>query len=163
MKKWLRLLQPGRFEDLVAMNALYRPGPMDFIPDFIARKHGTRFAYPHPCLEPVLANTYGIMVYQEQVMRIASDIGGFTLAKADLMRRAMGKKDKKIMDDLKAEFIDGAIEAGLKETGAEFIDHVKRAAKNVQRYILVLPLPILFILYILLDPIRRFVCHAPHA
>jgi DNA polymerase-3 subunit alpha len=109
MQDWLRKLKPNSISDLTAMNALYRPGPMENIGDFIKRKHGlAKIEYLHPKLEETLKETYGVIVYQEQVMRIASDIGGFTLAKADLMRRAMGKKDKKIMEDLKAEFIDGA-------------------------------------------------------
>jgi DNA polymerase-3 subunit alpha len=109
MQDWLRKLRPNSISDLTAMNALYRPGPMENIGDFIKRKHGqAKIEYLHPKLEDTLRETYGVIVYQEQVMRIASDVGGFSLAKADLMRRAMGKKDKKIMEDLKAEFIDGA-------------------------------------------------------
>lgn len=109
MADWLRKLKPNSISDLTAMNALYRPGPMENIGDFIKRKHGlAKIEYLHPKMEPILKETYGVIVYQEQVMRIASDIAGFTLAKADLMRRAMGKKDKKIMEDLKAEFIEGA-------------------------------------------------------
>ncbi|HXX62193.1 MAG TPA: DNA polymerase III subunit alpha [Bacteroidota bacterium] len=109
MADWLRKLKPTTLSDLVAMNALYRPGPMEMIGDFIARKHGTQqITYIHPKLEPILKETYGIIVYQEQVMKIASDIAGFTLAKADLMRRAMGKKDKALMSAMKKEFVDGA-------------------------------------------------------
>jgi DNA polymerase-3 subunit alpha len=112
MQDWLRKLKPNSISDLTAMNALYRPGPMENIGDFIKRKHGqARIEYLHPKMEPILKETYGVIVYQEQVMRIASEIGGFTLAKSDLMRRAMGKKDKKIMEGLKAEFIDGAQKA----------------------------------------------------
>ncbi len=109
MQDWLRKLKPNSISDLTAMNALYRPGPMENIGDFIKRKHGqSKIEYLHPKLEETLKETYGVIVYQEQVMRIASEIGGFTLAKADLMRRSMGKKDKKIMDELKTEFIEGA-------------------------------------------------------
>lgn len=109
MQDWLRKLKPNSISDLTAMNALYRPGPMENIGDFIKRKHGfAKIEYLHPKLEETLKETYGVIVYQEQVMRIASDVGGFTLAKADLMRRAMGKKDKKSMEGLKAEFIEGA-------------------------------------------------------
>jgi len=109
MQDWLRKLKPNSISDLTAMNALYRPGPMENIGDFIKRKHGqAKIEYLHPKMEPILKETYGVIVYQEQVMRIASEIAGFTLAKSDLMRRAMGKKDKKIMEGLKAEFIEGA-------------------------------------------------------
>lgn len=112
MQDWLRKLKPNSISDLTAMNALYRPGPMENIGDFIKRKHGqAKIEYLHPKMEPILKETYGVIVYQEQVMRIASDIAGFTLAKSDLMRRAMGKKDKKIMEGLKAEFIEGAQKA----------------------------------------------------
>jgi DNA polymerase-3 subunit alpha len=95
MRKYLRELKPTDIEDLIAMNALYRPGPMDYIPSFCNRKHGVeKVEYPHPLLEPVLKATYGIMVYQEQIMQCAQIIGGYTLGGADLLRRAMGKKDK---------------------------------------------------------------------
>ena len=100
MRDWLRKLKPTCISDLVAMNALYRPGPMEMIGDFIARKHGSqKISSLHPKLEPILKETYGVIVYQEQVMKIASEVAGFTLAKADLMRRAMGKKDAKAMAD----------------------------------------------------------------
>ncbi|MCG2716683.1 MAG: DNA polymerase III subunit alpha [Candidatus Marinimicrobia bacterium] len=109
MREYLKKLKPSSIDDLIAMNALYRPGPMDMIDDFIARKQGKKqITYPHPSLEPVLKDTYGIIVYQEQVMQIVSVIGGFSLAKADLMRRAMGKKQKGTMTELKREFIEGA-------------------------------------------------------
>ena len=108
MKDTLVKAKPDCLEDLIALNALYRPGPMDFIPDFIARKHGTRFEYPHPCLEPVLAKTYGIMVYQEQVMQTAQVAAGYSLGGADLLRRAMGKKKKEEMDQQRAVFVEGA-------------------------------------------------------
>ncbi len=109
MQDWLRKLRPTSISDLVAMNALYRPGPMENIGDFIKRKHGQqKIEYLHPRLEETLKETYGVIVYQEQVMRIASDIAGFTLAEADLMRRAMGKKDKAAMAGQKNKFIEGA-------------------------------------------------------
>ncbi|SVB34181.1 uncharacterized protein METZ01_LOCUS187035, partial [marine metagenome] len=109
MREFLKKLKPTVIEDLIAMNALYRPGPMDNIDDFIARKHGKKkIDYPHPEMEPILEETYGIIVYQEQVMQIAHEIAGFTLAEADIMRRAMGKKIKKLMDELKVKFIEGA-------------------------------------------------------
>ena len=109
MQDWLRKLRPTTISDLVAMNALYRPGPMENIGDFIKRKHGQqKIEYLHPKLEETLRETYGVIVYQEQVMRIASDIAGYTLAEADLMRRAMGKKDKAAMAAQKTKFVDGA-------------------------------------------------------
>ncbi len=122
MREFLKKLKPTVIEDLVAMNALYRPGPMDNIDDFIARKHGTkRINYPHPLMEPILKETYGIIVYQEQVMQIANEIAGFTLAEADIMRRAMGKKIKSLMDELAIKFVAGAEEKGIKKRKAEEI------------------------------------------
>lgn len=110
MKKHLRALQPNRFEDLVAMNALYRPGPMEYIPSFIARKHGREeIAYDHPMMEPYLKDTYGITVYQEQVMLQSRALGGFTRGDSDSLRKAMGKKIMAMMDKLKTKFIDGCL------------------------------------------------------
>lgn len=131
MQDWLRKLKPNSISDLTAMNALYRPGPMENIGDFIKRKHGqAKIEYLHPKLAETLKETYGVIVYQEQVMRIASDIGGFTLAKADLMRRAMGKKDKKIMEGLKAEFINGAQSANnlSAKLAGEIFDLIEKFA-----------------------------------
>jgi DNA polymerase-3 subunit alpha len=130
MADWLRKLKPTSILDLVAMNALYRPGPMEMIGDFIARKHGTqKITYVHPKLESILNETYGIIVYQEQVMKIASEIAGFTLAKADLMRRAMGKKDKVLMAAMKKEFIDGAAALGTaKALAGEIFDLIEKFA-----------------------------------
>ena len=130
MADWLRKLKPTTISDLVAMNALYRPGPMEMIGDFIARKHGTqKITYIHPKLESILNETYGIIVYQEQVMKIASEIAGFTLAKADLMRRAMGKKDKVLMAAMKKEFIDGAAALGTaKALAGEIFDLIEKFA-----------------------------------
>ena len=109
MREFLKKLKPTVIEDLIAMNALYRPGPMNNIDDFIRRKHGkTKIHYLHPSMEDILKETYGIIVYQEQVMQIANEVAGFSLAEADIMRRAMGKKIKKLMDELKIKFIDGA-------------------------------------------------------
>lgn len=109
MQMYLRQLKPTNIEDLIAMNALYRPGPMDFIPLFIDRKHGREpVEYPHPLLEPILKNTYGIMVYQEQIMQTAQIIAGYTLGGADLLRRAMGKKDKEKMAKERDKFVQGA-------------------------------------------------------
>ena len=109
MRKWLPQLKPTDIHDLIAMNALYRPGPMQFIPNFIARKHGKeKIEYPHPLLEDILKTTYGIMVYQEQIMQTAQIIAGYTLAQADLLRRAMGKKKVDEMAKHRSIFIEGA-------------------------------------------------------
>lgn len=109
MRKYLQELKPTSLEDLIAMNALFRPGPMDFIPNFINRKHGReKVEYPHELLEPILKNSYGIMVYQEQIMQAAQIIAGFSLGKADILRRAMGKKKMDVMKSMQEEFIQGA-------------------------------------------------------
>ncbi|MGH7496184.1 MAG: DNA polymerase III subunit alpha [bacterium] len=114
MREYLKKLKPQCLEDLIAMNALYRPGPMDMIDDFIARKHGTKkIEYLHPLLEPVLKETYGVIVYQEQVMRIASELAGFTLGGADLLRRAMGKKNVELMAEQRKKFIEGCKERNI--------------------------------------------------
>ncbi|MBN2524657.1 MAG: DNA polymerase III subunit alpha [Bacteroidales bacterium] len=116
MKKHLRALKPNRFEDLVAMNALYRPGPMDYIPKFIARKQGReRIEYDLPEMEEYLKDTYGITVYQEQVMLLSQKLAGFTKGMADSLRKAMGKKIKSMMDDLKEKFVEGCQKNGYKE------------------------------------------------
>ncbi len=110
MKKHLRNLKPSRFEDLVAMNALYRPGPMEYIPDFIARKHGQQeVVYDHPLMEKYLNGSYGITVFQEQVMLLSRELGGFTRGDSDSLRKAMGKKIIAMMDKLKVKFIDGCL------------------------------------------------------
>lgn len=122
MRAHLRNLKPTQLEDLIAMNALYRPGPMDFIPNFIDRKHGReKVEYPHPWLEDILKPTYGIMVYQEQIMQTAQIIGGFSLGKADILRRAMGKKKMDVMQSMKEEFIAGAQEKDIDKNKAEEI------------------------------------------
>jgi len=109
MREFLKKLKPTCIEDLIAMNALYRPGPMDNINDFIKRKKGKKtIDYMHPKLEPILKETHGIIVYQEQVMQIANQVAGFSLADADLMRRAMGKKDSSLMKRMEKDFIEGA-------------------------------------------------------
>ncbi|HLX13565.1 MAG TPA: DNA polymerase III subunit alpha, partial [Bacteroidota bacterium] len=130
MADWLRKLKPSAMSDLVAMNALYRPGPMENIGQFVNCKLGVeRIQYKHPALEPILKETYGVIVYQEQVIRIASEIAGFTLAKADLMRRAMGKKDKELMAKQKVEFIAGAIAKGfMKQVAGEIFDMIEKFA-----------------------------------
>ncbi len=120
MQDYLRKLQPSGLEDLIAMNALYRPGPMANIPDYIARKRGhQRPDYYHKDLEPILRETYGVIVYQEQVMQLAQVLAGFTLGGADLLRRAMGKKDEKKMKELKPKFVGGAKERGYDPAMAE--------------------------------------------
>ena len=119
MREWLRKLQPTSINDLIAMNALYRPGPMDLIPDYIDRKHGREdVAYPHPLLEDILEPTYGIPVYQEQVMKMAQVMGGYSLGQADLLRRAMGKKKQKEMDKQREVFVAGAADKGVDEQKA---------------------------------------------
>ena len=119
MREWMRKLKPTTLDDLIAMNALYRPGPMDLIPTYIARKHGLEpVEYPHPMLEGILAPTYGIPVYQEQVMQMAQVMGGYTLGGADLLRRAMGKKKQSEMDKQRVTFVEGAAEKGVPEKKA---------------------------------------------
>ena len=120
-------LHPTNFEDIVAVNALYRPGPMENIPHFTARKAGKeKITYPAPSLEKILGSTYGILVYQEQVMQLASVMAGFTLGEADLLRRAMSKKKKTTMEDMRTKFIAGATEHGYSAQVAhqvfEYID-----------------------------------------
>ncbi|PIE04300.1 MAG: DNA polymerase III subunit alpha [Spirochaetales bacterium] len=122
MQKILREAQPSSIEDLIALNALYRPGPMQFISQFVDARHGRRkIVYPHPDLEEVLKPTYGVIVYQEQVMKVAQIIGGFSLGKADILRRAMGKKKEKEMNKMEVEFIQGAKEKGYSEKLAKDI------------------------------------------
>jgi len=131
MRKHLRELKPTDIEDLIAMNALYRPGPMEFIPTFINRKHGREpIKYPHPLLEGILKDTNGIMVYQEQIMQTAQIMGGFSLGKADLLRRAMGKKKMKIMEEQKVVFIEGATKKGIdKKKSTEVFDVMTKFAQ----------------------------------
>jgi len=130
MKDALVQARPDRLDDLIALNALYRPGPMDFIPNFINRKHGReRVIYPHPSLEKVLANTYGIMIYQEQVMQTAQVAAGYSLGTADLLRRAMGKKKKEEMDQQRAVFVEGAGRNNIGEGQAnEIFDVMEKFA-----------------------------------
>ena len=113
MQKYLRELQPSTFEDLIAMNALYRPGPMDYIPDFVDRKHGRKpIVYDIPIMEKYLKDTYGITVYQEQVMLLSRLLGNFTRGESDTLRKAMGKKIKSKLDELKPKFIKGGQDNG---------------------------------------------------
>lgn len=116
MRKWLTELKPTSLDDLIAMNALYRPGPMDLIPQYILRKHGREdVSYPHQSLKPVLESTYGIPVFQEQVMQMAQIMGGYSLGAADLLRRAMGKKKKAEMEAHRKRFVQGAGEQDISE------------------------------------------------
>jgi DNA polymerase-3 subunit alpha len=111
MREWLRKLKPTEIDDLIAMNALYRPGPMENIPTYIARKHGREeVEYPHPMLEDILEPTYGIAVFQEQVMQMARKLAGFSLGEADILRRAMGKKKEKLMRKQREKFVEGCKE-----------------------------------------------------
>jgi len=122
MREALRNLRPERLEDVIAMVALYRPGPMEMIPDFINRKHGrAKLTYEHPLMEKYLQETHGIMVYQEQVMQIASEMAGFSMGEADILRRAMGKKDREMMAQQRAKFVQGAKARGISEKKAEKI------------------------------------------
>lgn len=122
MRRALKDAKPDRFEDLIALNALYRPGPMEMIPSFVARKHGQEeFSYPDPRTQPMLEETYGIMVYQEQVMQMAQIVGGYSLGGADLLRRAMGKKVPAEMAKHREIFREGAAKGGVGEKKADEI------------------------------------------
>ena len=121
MQGMLKDARPDRFEDIIALVALYRPGPMDLIPDFCKRKHGEAFDYPDPRTEGILSETYGIMVYQEQVMQMAQVIGGYSLGGADLLRRAMGKKKAEEMAKHRELFREGAAKNGLDQAKADEI------------------------------------------
>lgn len=129
MKKMLKEARPSKFEEIIAFVSLYRPGPMDLIPDFIHRMHGGEFEYLHPLLESVLEPTYGIMVYQEQVMQAAQFCAGYTLGGADLLRRAMGKKKVEEMVKQRATFIEGAAKKDIDEATANHIfDYMEKFA-----------------------------------
>ncbi|MEQ1766780.1 MAG: DNA polymerase III subunit alpha, partial [Methylotenera sp.] len=130
MKDMLKQAMPDCFEDIIALVALYRPGPMDLIPDFCRRKHGKqRVEYPHPLTEPILKETYGIAVYQEQVMQIAQVVAGYSLGGADLLRRAMGKKKQEEMDAQRKTFTEGAIKNNMTERQAtELFDLLEKFA-----------------------------------
>ena len=119
MRDVLRKMRPDRFEDIIALVALYRPGPMANIPSYISRKHGEEIVdYMHPKLKPVLEETYGIMIYQEQVQQAAQILAGYTLGGADLLRRAMGKKIKSEMDAQEEIFVQGAVKEGVGQETA---------------------------------------------
>ena len=126
MRETLRKAKPQRFEDLIALNALYRPGPLrgGVVDDFINRRHGkVEISYDLPELEPILSDSYGVIAYQEQVMRIASDLAGFTMAEADVLRKAMGKKDAKVMEAQRSRFVTGATERKIaKRTATRIFD-----------------------------------------
>ncbi len=127
MKRYLKELKPTQFEDIIAMVALYRPGPMELIPDYIARKHKKKkITYLHPKLEPILKDTYGVLIYQEQLMQIAQQLAGFTLAEADVLRKAVGKKIKSLLLEQEKKLIDGMIKNGID----------KKTAKKIWEWIL---------------------------
>ena len=130
IRRVLKKLKPTNLEDIAAVNALYRPGPMEQIDTFIKRKHGQEVVkYPHPILESILQSTYGVMVYQEQVMQVTSQMAGFTLGQADILRRAIGKKDAKVIETEKVHFIEGAIEKGIDVASAsEVYQYIERFA-----------------------------------
>lgn len=129
MKRMLKEARPSKFEEIIAFVSLYRPGPMDLIPDFIHRMHGGDFEYLHPLLEGVLEPTYGIMVYQEQVMQTAQICAGYTLGGADLLRRAMGKKKPEEMVKQRQIFLEGAAKKGIDESTANHIfDYMEKFA-----------------------------------
>ena len=122
MKRYLKSLKPTVLEDIIAMVALYRPGPMEFIPDFIAGKNGEKTVeYLHPSLEPILRHTYGIAIYQEQIMNIARDLAGFTYGQADVLRKAVGKKIKELLDQQEETMVKGMIKNGIEKNTAQKI------------------------------------------
>ncbi len=122
MKRYLKQLVPTELEDIIAMVSLYRPGPMEFIPDFVEGKHGRKkINYLHPRLEPILKNTYGIAIYQEQIMRIARDLAGFSYGQADVLRKAVGKKNKELLQEQEVAMINGMTKNGIDKKTAEKI------------------------------------------
>ncbi|MEZ4156936.1 MAG: DNA polymerase III subunit alpha [Candidatus Paceibacterota bacterium] len=122
MRRYLKELKPSEFEDIIAMVALYRPGPMELIPSYIARKHGKeQVKFIHPSLKPILGNTYGIGIYQEQMLRIAADLAGFSLAEADTLRKAIGKKIQELLDEQQEKLIKGLVANGIELKTAKAI------------------------------------------
>ena len=120
MRRVLKDMKPNSFEDVLSVVALYRPGPMEFIPQFIRAKHGlVEVDYPHANLKPILEDTYGIIVYQEQIMQIASVMAGFSLGQADLLRRAVSKKKREVLDEQRAAFVSGSLRMGYSEEDAK--------------------------------------------
>ena len=129
MQDLLMKLRPDRLEDLIAANALYRPGPMALIPDFIERKHGAKWDVPHPIMREILEETFGIMIYQEQVMRICNRLGGIPLRAAYGLIKAIGKKKLKVIADAKAQFVDGCVEKGMTDKqGNDIFDLIEKFA-----------------------------------
>ncbi len=131
MKKNMRKLKPDSLNDMITLNALYRPGPMEMIDEYIARKHGQKeIKYDHPLLEPILKSTYGIIIFQEQVMKIAQEAAGFSMGDADLLRRAMGDKDDVLMSQKKEQFVSGALENDVPErTATDIFNLIARFAE----------------------------------
>jgi len=126
MKRYLRDLKPTGFEDIIAMVALYRPGPMEWIPDYINGKHGKKVVYLHEKLAPILEKTYGVAIYQEQVMQIARDLAGFTMGQADILRKAMGKKIASLLAEQKEKFVEGCVKNGIyKELGEKVFSFIE--------------------------------------
>lgn len=127
MKRYLRELKPTELEDIIAMVALYRPGPMEWIPDYINGKHARKqLVYLHPKLEPILKKTYGVAIYQEQVMQMARDLAGFTMGQADVLRKAMGKKIVKLLEEQKQKFIEGCVASNINaELGAKIFSFIE--------------------------------------
>ncbi|NGQ94869.1 DNA polymerase III subunit alpha [Brevibacillus sp. SYP-B805] len=122
MRNVLRELKPSSLEDIIAVLALYRPGPMEIIPQYIQAKHGvTKVVYPHPDLEPILRETYGFMIYQEQIMQISSRMAGFSLGEADILRRAVGKKKRELLAEQRAKFVVGSIRQGYDDKLANHV------------------------------------------
>lgn len=122
MRRYLKELKPTDMEDIIAMLSLFRPGPLQFIPNYIARKHGKeKIHYPHPKLEPILKKTYGIIVYQEQLLELAKTLAGFTLGEADILRKAIGKKIRSLLEEQKTKLIQGMIKNGIDQKTAEKI------------------------------------------
>src|SRR5690606_10973424 len=130
MRRALQQIQPTAFGDIVAVNALFRPGPMEFIPLYARRKHKQqRITYVHPILEQILSETYGVIVYQEQIMHIAAQMAGFSLGEADLLRRAVSKKTREILDEERIHFTQGALKKGFTQAeAAEVYDFIVRFA-----------------------------------
>ncbi|MCK9905836.1 DNA polymerase III subunit alpha, partial [Frankia sp. Cpl3] len=130
MRNVLRELKPSSIDDIVAVLALYRPGPMEIIPQYIQAKHGkSKVEYAHPDLEPILKETHGFMIYQEQIMQISSRMAGFSLGEADILRRAVGKKKRELLAEQRTKFVAGSIRQGYDETLAnEIYDLIVRFA-----------------------------------
>ena len=131
MKRYLKQLGPNQLEDIIAMVSLYRPGPMEFIPDFIVGKSGKKkVKYLHPKLEPILTSTYGVAIYQEQILRIARDLAGFSLSEADVLRKAVGKKIASLLKQQKDKFINGCVKNGIgKRTAEQIFDFIEPFAR----------------------------------